>query len=341
MKKSILALAVASAATLGSVAQADNTTLYGRVAMAVKNKSVSGSGGSVTGINNAGSRFGIRGTDELGNGLEAFYRFEFGIDPNRDKTSTTVTKKEMDKLAKLNANGQLKSHSLSANDGQTNRLGYVGLKGGFGAVALGRQWSPHYIDIMGAADVMNNVGYTDYSGIFRLGNVLSYTTPEMGGFKAVLALQADGKAEVGANRKHLDAYNIAAKYANNGISAGLSFIEDRNAKRKTLGGSFGYSNDMFNIAFAAEQQRQKGSSIKPRYFALAGEYNISEADTVRASVATKRKAFDNEKYRANEYAIGYQHNLSSRTRVWAEYSHHDVKRGTDTNTLSLGLRTDF
>lgn len=334
MKKSIIALAVASAASLG-VAQADNTTLYGSVRMAVENVSISNGGGSSTAVTNASSRFGIKGSDDLGNGLSAIYHFEFGVDPNRAGSSVTLDEDDLNTLNNLGAND---TATFDVDSGFGNRLGYVGLKGGFGTVALGRQWTPYY-NVLGYNDLYNgSFSYRTYMGPYRAGNVLSYVTPDsLGGFKGSLALLADGAA----GKNHLDAFNVALEYANNGIYAGLTYLKNKNTDTGLLGGAIGYSNDMFKVGLTAERAKAKNVNNKPIHVSLAGEYYINEANTIRASVATRKKTFANKDFKANEYAVGYQHNLSNRTRVWAEYSVLDVKNGDDNKVLSLGLRSDF
>ena len=61
-----------------------------------------------------GSRWGVKGSNEVSEGLSAVYRYEESLD--------------------------LTSASLGAG----NRLSYVGLSGGFGSVTLGRVFSASY-----------------------------------------------------------------------------------------------------------------------------------------------------------------------------------------------------
>ena len=61
-----------------------------------------------------GSRWGVKGSNEISDGLSAVYRYEEALD--------------------------LKTATLSAND----RLSYVGLSGGFGTLTMGRVWGAEY-----------------------------------------------------------------------------------------------------------------------------------------------------------------------------------------------------
>lgn len=311
MKKSIIALAVA-AASMAGVAQADNTTLYGSIRMAAQVND-DGTDTSLR-IANGGSRIGVKGSDDLGNGLKAIYRFEWGA----NIFGSTVT-----------ANGE----------GLATRLGWVGLTGSFGTVKLGRQWSPYY-NVAGYNDLFNDQFYNHYQGVFRLSNAFSYTTPDMSGFKVAAAITADGAA---GNDEVVDNYNIAAIYDNNGIFAGLTYLSTNGLadEQTKLAAALGYSNDMFRIGLTGEQS-DNGGSVKPMTLTLAGEYYLNDMDTIRAGIAVHDYDVAGRD-EAMEAAIGYQHKFSKRTRVWAEYGYQDsgVSGADSTSKLSLGLRTDF
>ena len=135
MKKSAIALAVAAALAASAAAQAE-TTFYGRAALAITYTDTSIDSDTPIGdifddgiwdIRNAGTRWGVRGSEDLGNGLSAIYHIETNLDADSH-----------------NGNG----------DSQTGRLAWVGLKGGFGAVKLGAQWTPYY-NALGATDIFN------------------------------------------------------------------------------------------------------------------------------------------------------------------------------------------
>ncbi len=334
MKKSIIALAIL--ASVAGTAQAD-TTLYGSVRVSVEYND----NGVVdsTDVTNNSSRWGIKGHEDLGNGLSAIYKYEFGVDA--DKGTTTSKDGE----------GQRRG---------PNRLSYVGLQGGFGTVALGAQWSPYY-NVAGYNDIFNgSFSYSrTYLGTFRLADVVSYTTPDMGGFKAQVALVADGAVVPGAGPDdHLDAYNIGLSYANNGIFAGATYLStnglEDDASLVAVAG--GYSNDMFRVGLVAEQSDNYVSKVgssdlrvgeNALNVSLAGSVNISESDKILAAVEMLDRdivlANGEDADEAMHYAIGYQHNFSKRTRVWAEYSYFDtgVEDSNEDQTISVGLRTDF
>ena len=89
-----------------------------------------------------GSRWGIKGSNEISDGLTAVYRFEHKIDTAN---------------ASLTGGG---------------RLAYAGLKGGFGTITAGQIWSASYNSVGAITD--NSFAYGDSETTYRHGNVISY-----------------------------------------------------------------------------------------------------------------------------------------------------------------------
>ena len=86
---------------------------------------------------------GIKGSNEVSEGLTAVYQFEHSIN-----TSTA--------------------------DQTGGRLSYVGLSGGFGTLTLGQVWGAAYNNSGGLRDINNFYGGSDVTGGGRVGNAVSY-----------------------------------------------------------------------------------------------------------------------------------------------------------------------
>ena len=86
---------------------------------------------------------GIKGSNEVSEGLTAVYQFEHSIN-----TSTA--------------------------DQTSGRLSYVGLSGGFGTLTLGQVWGAAYNNSGGMRDINNFYGGSDVTGGGRVGNAVSY-----------------------------------------------------------------------------------------------------------------------------------------------------------------------
>jgi len=198
MKKSLLALAVLGAFT--SIASAQSSvTLYGRIDQNVtlqdpgKNAAASAGGkngraitklqeGNVNGL--GGSRLGFKGTEDLGDGLKAFFQLEAQLFPDEGRAGNTSTF----------------SSTFNGNP-FFSRFAILGLSHStYGEIRLGRQESltrennVKINDISGESNfnIVENLEGTDGKAtrpLFqnfgsRVDNGIRYTTPEFAGFRA-------------------------------------------------------------------------------------------------------------------------------------------------------------
>ena len=112
-----------------------------------------------------GSRWGIKGSNEISEGLTAVYRFEHKIDTAK---------------ASLTGGG---------------RLAYAGLKGGFGTITAGQIWSASYNSVGAITD--NSFAYGDSETTYRHGSVISYAN-SFGPASVQLDLVMDGGRDTGS-----------------------------------------------------------------------------------------------------------------------------------------------
>lgn len=119
--------------------------------------------------NQAGTRLGFRGTEDLGGGLKAAFNLEMGI---FNDTGTFVGFGEPGNLT-------------------FGRKSVVGLQGGFGEVFLGRDYTPAWWTIFRTDRFRFGLPGTTAtaSGVLvtRANNGIFYATPVVGGFRARLA----------------------------------------------------------------------------------------------------------------------------------------------------------
>ena len=144
MKKTIIATAV-SAALMAPVAAQAEATVYGRVHQGIKlvNPEV---GDSTTDFVNVGSRFGIKASSDVGNGMTASAHYEFTTDSD-----------------------------VSGDGVADTRIATVGVSGGFGSVHLGNQWSAWYNKVGVHVDPTFAVGGAHHIGPFRTSNTIKYS----------------------------------------------------------------------------------------------------------------------------------------------------------------------
>ena len=220
MKKSLIALAVLAAS---GVASAQSTvTMYGLLDAYFGNTKATGpaqTGISQTVVNSGGlqtSRWGLKGSEDLGGGLMANFQLEtgFNIDagtvPNNGPTNQTLF----------------------------SRQSWVGLSGGLGVVKVGKMWTP-FDEVKGsgaaafdanifspATNVWASNGYND-----RPGNALYYSTPSFGGFTGAAMYSFSENKSATQSAGKVASFNVA--YAGGAAAAALSYQTEK------LGGNAG------------------------------------------------------------------------------------------------------
>ena len=162
MKKSLIAIAIMAVA--GTAAAQSSLSLYGVADLWVgKTKNGKFQAGD-DGL--ASSRWGMKGTEDLGGGLKAHFNFEQGLDLSNGSTGAGF-------------------------DRQAN----VGFSSGFGTLKLGRSFTA-FDDINGAANsgfdsaLSATSAWTSYSGSSSA--QIYYATPEMGGLSGAVAFNLKG-----------------------------------------------------------------------------------------------------------------------------------------------------
>jgi predicted porin len=301
MKRSLLALA-ALTAFAGAASAQSSVTLFGIVDAGVARLSAGGK--SVTGMTNSGyntSRLGFRGVEDLGGGLQAGFWIE----------------------------GQLTNDDGNAAGMNWQRRSTVSLMGGFGEIRLGRDYTPHFWNTtvydpfgtngVGSANTFGMLGAAaNVSTAVRSNNAISYFTPNLGGFSAQV-MYAFGE-NVSGGVKTNNYMGFRAGYAAGPISVHAAYGKTEGAtdaadhKAMNFGGSFdlGFMKPTLMIAQEKNGAGAKITAIEPGILVPIG------AGVIRASYARHDlKDSDND---WNKIAVGYLHNLSKRTTVYATYA---------------------
>jgi predicted porin len=181
-----------------------SVTLYGIVdagVVYVNNQSGHSNVETVTGQTN-GSRFGIRGREDLGGGLKAIFWLENGFDTSNGK--------------------ELQGSRLFG------RQASVGLKSDtYGALTLGRQYEPmaDLIGEMAAVSMWGWLGshpgdFDNLSANFRINNSIRYESPVVAGLMAVGMFAPGGTAGDFATGR---TYALGLKYSQGPFAAALAY----------------------------------------------------------------------------------------------------------------------
>jgi len=302
MNKKLLAVAIAASFVAPAV-MAD-TTVYGLIDTALVNTDTQG-GSSVWDVENGNgtSRFGVKGTEDLGNGMKAIFQLEWA--------ATTV------------------DGGPNAGTGLDNRLSIVGLTGGFGTVAMGRQWTPYYFAV-NKTNIFNIAGTNNASqAMSRTGNAVAYVTPNFSGFSAALAFVVDG-ADAGDDGA--DAMNLALKYDNGPLSVGFGYHDYDAGNLTQMGLGAKYKMDMFAVMGQIEKKEVSGAADVDSWNLAAEAYFGNN---------TLKVAYGEKDVNMDQFSIGLQHNFSKSTRAYVEYSTADNGAAADVDKFGIGLRHDF
>ncbi|WP_295384054.1 porin [uncultured Thiodictyon sp.] len=174
-------------------------------------------------VNGPASRVGVKGSEDLGNGLKAIYQIEIGVDltnANRDYNLTNGNRGTTAGAA-ANING---ATSTSAA-GFSFRNTFVGLAGDWGTFLVGRHDTPMKLstarlDLFAdtLADMNTTIGFQD----LRADNTVAYISPNFSGFQLAMAMVPqnastpillNGMPDNRANNL-AGAYSLAATYKN-------------------------------------------------------------------------------------------------------------------------------
>lgn len=319
MKKSLLALAL-----VAGFAQANETTLYGRVAgeaQVVKKPDAKATGTIVS-----YARFGIKGNEDLNAGLKAIYQMEFNY-----------------RFHSADSTG--KYHASNAGGLNEVRQAYVGLQGNFGTIKLGKQSSVHSL-FTGKADYSNSFGGSFAKGTDRLSHSVSYASPDFGGVTVAAAAVLEGRNTTrvveNSDSRSATAFEVGAQYAANGLEVAATYtqLDKASGSDKFYAASAAYNAANFGVGFDYERHFNKDN-----YFALGGNYKLTEQDKIYGGVEMLDPHAAGQK--SNYFAhLGYQHNLSKRTFTWVEVGAERSKGKDFFKTkggyaATVGLRHDF
>jgi len=336
MKKSLVALAVLAAS--GAAMAQSTVTLYGVADIFLANsKAGVGAASLTTTVLNSGgvsgSRWGLKGSEDLGGGLKANFQLESGFDI---------------------------STGASQQGALFGRQAYVGFSGGFGSVNLGRQYSAYdslrgatnntYDSAVATTATVWGAGVADYTG--RVNNAIRYDSPNMGGFSAaVMVGLGEDNATVGSTASSNTSLQL--KYAAGPLLVGFAYQDQKAAALagaasvsttySMLAGSynFGVANVVagFNTA--------KVGTLKDNEFQLGANFPVGAAANV--AVGYTSATGDNNgvtTVNATGYSIAGYYSLSKRTSLYAGWNKtsSDNNAGvslTDTSLLAFGVKHTF
>lgn len=356
MKKNVQLWIGVAASTLGAVAHAQttsNATIYGRINTSIESQKVTGVE-RTTVLQNNSSRWGIKGTEDLGGGLRALYFLESGF--NSDTGVMT------------NNFGQGASGSLF------NRESYAGLSGNFGTIRGGRITSPLYFASADYVSMHNHDTGTSSDALFNFfatgvnnNNSITYKTPSFGGADVEVAYSfaagffptnpaAFVEQPGSANQRNVQVavnwvggpLHLGGGYAQMKDRSGTPEVKDETTVIRAL-----YEMGPFTVGGYYERSKfdfGAGGRRSRNNVRLAGMYTMGPSEFhVNYGMAGDFSGLSNTG--ANQATVAYNYNLSKRTKVYAFYTQVDQDSnanfyvngptGAKFSSLALGLRHNF
>ena len=295
----LAALAVMGATT--AMAQS-SVTLYGRINTTVEHQKLGDQ--STTGLVNNSSRWGMRGSEDLGGGLKAGFVLESGFN---------------------SATGTGSGPNGGLNFGRQSE---VNLSGNFGMVRLGNFFPESYFASADYVSMHNHdtgpssdALYYDpvWFGKLGTGNKIAYRTPTMGGFWAEGAMSMHEKA-AGTNNKN--GYDLAANYNTGPLHLGAGYSSADSNWQASLRGL--YTIGQFTLG-AYYQRNKDANQLAPgglgsrNNFRLSGMYALG-ASEFHVNVGHANSWSNASDSAATQWTLGYNYNLSKRTKVYTYYT---------------------
>lgn len=361
MNKKLVAAALGLAFAAPVFADSSNVTLYGRIHQTLDHQStdIGGveSGGNFV-VEDASSRFGIKGQEDLGGGLSAIFAYEFGV--NTDEVSAAPL---------------------------STRHAYLGLKGSYGLFVIGSQdggndsQAPLYNQASLIGSVSNNGGPLTTVGSTtagtaqaitreqRVGNSFGYAATFAG--VQVNARHAlgngtnDAANNVGAANKENDTRSteFAATYKVGALTVGggLQSIDSQERTQNALNATTGIEQVIQGVATYNFGSFTLGGLVAQKNLYSANPANGEDSNTEYAISATLPLSANSGVFgmyadaERNDLAVAaditqtqvaYYYDFSKRTRTYVGYNRLSSEAQAsgveaDQDNFTIGLRHNF
>lgn len=320
MKKTLIALAVLGAS--GAAMAQSTVTLYGLADVWVGRTSATNAAGlktNSTQMGNGGlstSRWGVTGSEDLGGGLSAVFKFEAKIEPTTG-TSTGF-----------------------------GRQSYVGVAGGFGTVTLGQTWTA-MDDVIAASTSAFDSAFSATNGVSQVvanyasnpGSTIKYTSPSFGAFSGGASYSMDNNDAV-----KKDIYDLSLSYAAGPVAANFAYqnqgdvLGSNDRELTILNGSY----DLGMAKLLASYGQDKLAAAKTNEWQIGADVPLSSALILSGGYAESKGNAALGNIKRTGFGIAAAYSLSKRTTAYTGYQQAKVKNSSVKSDLfAVGLRHTF
>jgi len=300
ISKSLPIILLSTCAT--TLAYADPITVYGKANISAQ--SSDDGEGRFTELKSNASRVGVKGDVELDNNLTVIYKAEWQVDLT----------------------------DASDSDNIKSRNQYLGLKGNFGTVLIGRndtvlKQSSSSIDMFNdyEADLKSL-----WKGENRMSNSLTYQSPSFSGFGFGVSYIAedtvDGEDGISAAVQYGDTkFSNSSWYASLAVDSEVNGYDVQRAVVQTKMGDW-----IFGAI--AHKQEAINSDTSDSGFTASAQYSLDK---------WKLKAQYQTLEDDNNFSVGADYKLGKATKAYAWYTTQDLEQSEDKSWLAIGLEHKF
>ena len=320
-----IATAIALLATAGAASAQSSVNIYGRFNVTGERQDTNGT--KIYRLVNNASRIGFKGTEDLGGGLKAGFVLEHGFNVDTGTASQSAF---------------------------WARQSEVNLSGGFGTLRAGNFTSEAYYATSDYIGMHNHETGTSsdalYAYIGRNTNKIAYRTPEfIKGLTAEAAVSANENQAAG-----IRTWDFALNFGRGPCHLGIGYEKAGSANQYAVSALY----EAGPLIFGAMVQRDKngyGSNFGTRtnfrgsvaYIVGSSEFHVNVGKAGDYSKVANSSAL--------QYTLGYNYNLSKRTKLYTYYTKIDDNkaaiyvgskraggtRDAEFSSIAFGLRHNF
>jgi predicted porin len=304
--KNTLALTICS--ILAQPAIAANIDIYGRADVSFQSSDEGE--GKFTEVKSNASRLGFKGNHKLNDDLEVIFKAEFQVDLDGDSE---------------------KGKSI------TDRNQYVGLKGAFGEVLLGKN-DTMLKQSQGKVDLFSDLNgdiKSLWKGENRMADTVSYKSPKFNDFRIGVTYIAED--EIDAE----DAISVAVFYGDKKLKKSKVYasiamdseVKGYDTTRATVQGKV--SGITLGAIYHTQEKVDGGAEMDG--FLLSAKYKVNEV-TLKGQYQTADYDGGDSK---SGVTVGADYSLAKSTKLYAFYTSFDMDSGADEDYLAVGIQYKF
>jgi predicted porin len=326
MKSRALTLAALASFGIAGAAHAQSSvSLYGVIDTSITYVSHADGSNNLWALGNSsagnlsGSRWGVKGSEDLGSGLKAIFQLENGFNPS--------------------------TGGLGQGSRMFGRQAFVGLASDrFGTVTLGRQYDPLIDLVQGITEdnyfgsVFATAGDVDnYDNSFRVNNAVKYTSPVYRGLQVETMYSFGGVAGSTGSEQ---SYSAAVSYTNGPLAVAGGYFYAANSAGDRASTGWTSTSDGGTFDSAVNTGYETAHSLQIARIAAqytVGSFNLGLGYSNAQYAADADSAFNTtQKYNTAQAFVNYQLNPALLLGVGYSYTHASGDTSANYHQISLG-----